>query len=86
MCLIPESAHGTNPASAQMSGMKVEVIKVDRSGTVDMEDLSRKVCFIWKNIILTTARQFSFRLANRQTILLCKICLGGSCVHGQVPK
>jgi len=43
VCLIPESAHGTNPASAQMAGMKIEPVKVTKSGAVDMADLSRKV-------------------------------------------
>ena len=41
VCLIPESAHGTNPASAQMAGMKVVVVKCDSSGNVDLEDLKR---------------------------------------------
>ncbi|MCD9033833.1 aminomethyl-transferring glycine dehydrogenase [Luteimonas sp. Y-2-2-4F] len=39
VCLIPESAHGTNPASAQMCGMRVVVVKCDRDGNVDVEDL-----------------------------------------------
>ena len=39
VCLIPESAHGTNPASAQMAGMQVVVTKCDASGNVDMDDL-----------------------------------------------
>ena len=39
VCLIPESAHGTNPASAQMCGMKVVVTKCDASGNVDVDDL-----------------------------------------------
>ena len=39
ICLIPESAHGTNPASAQMAGMKVVVTKCDRNGNVDVEDI-----------------------------------------------
>ena len=43
MCLIPSSAHGTNPASAQMAGMKIEVVKVDKNGTVDFSDLKQKV-------------------------------------------
>ena len=41
VCLIPSSAHGTNPASAQMAGMKVVVVKCDSSGNVDLEDLKR---------------------------------------------
>ena len=39
VCLIPESAHGTNPASAQMAGMQVVVVKCDVQGNVDLADL-----------------------------------------------
>ena len=42
ICLIPESAHGTNPASAQMAGMKVVPISCDKKGNIDLEDLSEK--------------------------------------------
>jgi glycine dehydrogenase len=42
ICLIPSSAHGTNPASAQMVGMQVVVTKCDDSGNVDMADLQAK--------------------------------------------
>ncbi len=42
VCLIPNSAHGTNPASAQMSGMKVVVVNCDEDGNVDIEDLKIK--------------------------------------------
>ena len=42
VCLIPSSAHGTNPASAQMVGMKVIVVKCDEHGNVDFEDLKKK--------------------------------------------
>ena len=41
--LIPSSAHGTNPASAIMAGMKVVVIKCDEQGNIDLEDLKSKV-------------------------------------------
>ena len=41
VCLIPVSAHGTNPASASMCGMKVVVVKSDKDGNVDVEDLKR---------------------------------------------
>lgn len=41
VCLIPDSAHGTNPASAQMCGMTVVVTKTDANGNVDVEDLRR---------------------------------------------
>ena len=43
VCLIPSSAHGTNPASAQMVGMKVVVVNCDKHGNVDFEDLKNKV-------------------------------------------
>ena len=39
ICLIPESAHGTNPASAHLCGMKVVVTKCDANGNVDLEDI-----------------------------------------------
>ena len=42
VCLIPASAHGTNPASAQMAGMRVVVVGCDREGNVDLADLERK--------------------------------------------
>ena len=42
VCLIPESAHGTNPASAQMCGMQVVVVRCDDSGNVDVADLRAK--------------------------------------------
>ena len=51
ICLIPESAHGTNPASAQMCGMQVVVTKCDANGNVDVEDIRRN------------AEKFSDRLA-----------------------
>jgi len=42
VCLIPSSAHGTNPASAVMAGMKVVVVGCDREGNVDLADLKAK--------------------------------------------
>lgn len=42
ICLIPESAHGTNPASAALANMKVVVVKTDRQGNVDVNDLRTK--------------------------------------------
>ncbi len=42
ICLIPESAHGTNPASAVMCGMKVVAVKCDRDGNIDLQDLQTK--------------------------------------------
>ncbi|MFM7118037.1 MAG: aminomethyl-transferring glycine dehydrogenase, partial [Planctomycetota bacterium] len=43
ICLIPSSAHGTNPASAQMVNMKVVVVKCDDHGNVDLADLDQKI-------------------------------------------
>ncbi|WP_149194996.1 aminomethyl-transferring glycine dehydrogenase [Luteimonas suaedae] len=51
ICLIPESAHGTNPASAQLCGMKVVVTRCDKDGNVDVADIRAK------------AEQYSDRLA-----------------------
>jgi len=42
ICLIPQSAHGTNPATAQMLGMQVVVVKTDDNGNVDMADMRAK--------------------------------------------
>lgn len=42
VCLIPASAHGTNPASAAMLGMQVVVVKTDASGNIDLDDLKAK--------------------------------------------
>lgn len=42
VCLIPTSAHGTNPASATMAGMKVVPVKVDDHGAIEIEDLKKK--------------------------------------------
>jgi glycine dehydrogenase len=42
ICLIPSSAHGTNPASAVMAGMKVVVTKTDENGNIDVDDLREK--------------------------------------------
>lgn len=42
ICLIPSSAHGTNPASAQMAGMRVVIVECDEAGNVDLDDLKEK--------------------------------------------
>ena len=43
ICLIPASAHGTNPASAQMAGLRVVVVRCDRDGNVDLADLDHAI-------------------------------------------
>ncbi len=42
ICLVPSSAHGTNPASAVMAGMKVVVVKANEKGNIDLDDLTSK--------------------------------------------
>jgi len=50
ICLIPQSAHGTNPASAVMAGMKVVAVKCDEAGNIDVADLSAKAQKHSKNL------------------------------------
>nr|WP_223671219.1 aminomethyl-transferring glycine dehydrogenase [Kangiella shandongensis] len=50
ICLIPSSAHGTNPASAQMAGMKVVIVKCDDNGNVDVADLEAKAVEMKDNL------------------------------------
>lgn len=50
ICIIPASAHGTNPASAVMAGMKVVVTKTDEKGNIDVSDLEEKVKQHSKNL------------------------------------
>ena len=50
ICLIPASAHGTNPASAMMVGMKVVVVDCDKEGNVDMADLTAKAEELSENL------------------------------------
>jgi len=50
ICLIPESAHGTNPASAIMCGMKVVVVKCDNYGNIDLNDLKTKAEYHKKDL------------------------------------
>ena len=42
ICLIPTSAHGTNPASAVMAGLKVVAVACDDEGNIDQQDLARR--------------------------------------------
>ncbi len=50
ICLIPASAHGTNPASAVMAGMQVVVTKTDEKGNIDVADLEQKVILHSENL------------------------------------
>ena len=50
ICLIPESAHGTNPASAAMAGMQVVIVGCDDKGNVDKQDLQNKIAEYQSNL------------------------------------
>ncbi|MBE0649012.1 MAG: aminomethyl-transferring glycine dehydrogenase [Bacteroidales bacterium] len=50
VCLIPSSAHGTNPASAAMAGMEIVVIKCDEKGNIDVSDLREKAVLHKENL------------------------------------
>ena len=50
VCLIPSSAHGTNPASAQMASMKVVVVECDKQGNIDVADLKAKAEEVAENL------------------------------------
>jgi glycine dehydrogenase len=50
VCLIPSSAHGTNPASAQMVSLKVVVVACDKNGNVDLDDLRAKAEEVGDNL------------------------------------
>ena len=50
ICLIPSSAHGTNPASAQMANMKVVIVNCDEQGNVDFDDLKAKAEEVSENL------------------------------------
>ena len=50
ICIIPASAHGTNPASAVMAGMKVVVTKTAENGNIDVDDLREKVTLHSENL------------------------------------
>jgi len=50
VCLIPSSAHGTNPASAQMVSLKVVVVNCDKNGNVDLDDLRAKAAEVADNL------------------------------------
>ncbi|HJU65533.1 MAG TPA: aminomethyl-transferring glycine dehydrogenase, partial [Gemmatimonadaceae bacterium] len=50
VCLIPQSAHGTNPASAVMAGLRVVVVRTDETGNIDLDDLRAKADQNGKNL------------------------------------
>ena len=75
MCLIPVSAHGTNPASAQMAGYQVQVVKVEDNGNVSLSDLKKQVHDKGQDVLsfycLVTAMPFLRQLYKHH-----KLCLG----------
>ncbi|NDB47838.1 MAG: glycine dehydrogenase (aminomethyl-transferring) [Proteobacteria bacterium] len=74
ICLIPSSAHGTNPASAQMAGMKVVVINCDKDGNVDFEDLKKKATEYSKNLAaLMVTYPSTHGVFEEQITDICKI-------------
>ena len=74
ICLIPTSAHGTNPASAQMAGMQVVVVKTAPNGDVDMEDFRAKAADAGTNLAACMVTYPSTHGVFEETIRdICKI-------------
>ena len=74
ICLIPNSANGTNPASAQMSGMKVVVVNCDEDGNVDIEDLKNKTDKYAKDLAaLMVTYHSTHRVFEEKIIEICEI-------------
>jgi len=74
VCLIPDSAHGTNPASAQMSGMKVVVVNCDKDGNVDVKDLKEKAKKYSKDLAaLMVTYPSTHGVFEEQIIEICEI-------------
>ena len=74
VCLIPQSAHGTNPASAVMCGMKVVVVKADADGNIDIADLQEKAELYKDNLGATMITYPSTHGVYEATVIdACKI-------------
>ena len=74
VCLIPSSAHGTNPASAQMASMKIVVVNCDKHGNIDMEDLKAKAEEVSENLSCAMVTYPSTHGVYEETIReLCEI-------------
>ena len=74
VCLIPSSAHGTNPASAQMASMKIVVVNCDKNGNIDMEDLKTKAAEVSENLSCAMVTYPSTHGVYEETIReLCEI-------------
>lgn len=74
ICLIPSSAHGTNPASAQMASMKVVVVECDKQGNIDMDDLRAKADEVGENLACLMVTYPSTHGVYEETIVeVCEI-------------
>ncbi|MBI3141372.1 MAG: aminomethyl-transferring glycine dehydrogenase [Bacteroidetes bacterium] len=74
ICLIPASAHGTNPASAVMAGMKVVVTKTSADGNIDVEDLREKALLYKDNLAALMVTYPSTHGVFEETIVeICRI-------------
>ena len=56
ICLIPDSAHGTNAASSQMAGLKVITLPTNKAGEVDLDEFKEQVCFLLSLLALSIVR------------------------------
>jgi len=75
--LVPDSAHGTNPATAAMAGMKVVEIKSDRRGNVDLDDLSSKLSPRAAGLMLTNPNTLGLFEENVQEVARLVHQVGG---------
>ena len=74
ICLIPSSAHGTNPASTVMAGMKVVVVQCDHHGNIDLKDLKTKAKEYSKNLAALMITYPSTHGVFEDTLLaICKV-------------
>src|SRR5688572_18908781 len=74
ICLIPQSAHGTNPASAVMAGMRVVVVKTDANGNIDVADLRAKAAEHSKNLgAIMVTYPSTYGVFEEQIVDVCKI-------------
>lgn len=74
ICLIPKSAHGTNPATAQMCGLKIVVVECDSNGNVDVTDLRAKASAYAENLACLMITYPSTHGVFEESIIeICKI-------------
>ena len=74
VCIVPDSAHGTNPASAIMAGMRVVVLKTDDNGDIDMKDLRAKAARHSRNLAaLMITYPSTFGVFEEQIREICEV-------------